>query len=302
MPAGLLTRFLGQLGALLGEQVRGWLHGLRGRLGRAWATRPAAARQGAILLCAALGLAGVASLVAQELQAARLPSPLDWRAAAALLARDARPGDAVVVAPPWLERARELAPHGLPVVAPSRLEGEPLPGVRRAWLLGAPEAPGGSAAAARVLLRQASATDARRLGGLEVLRADLGTPLLPLAVLADRAPAGAAVTARDLHGLAHRCLRLELTPQAPIELRFPAVPLGRTMQGQVELIGPEAAPVQLRLLVDGEPLGAADLAGAGWRPFRFDTTTAAPGPRDLTLEASAPAGPRTLCLEALALP
>jgi hypothetical protein len=302
MPASLLSRLLGQLGGLLGEQVRGWGSYLRERLRHTWTSRPPASRQGAILLCALLALVGPAGLLAQAQLSARLPSLVDWKAAAALLAREGRTGDAVVVAPAWLERARELAPHALPVVTPAHLEGEPFPGVRRLWLVGGRGAPGGSAAALRVLTRQASATDARQLGGLEVVRVDLGAPLLPLAVLADRAPAGAAVTARDLGGLAHRCIRLDVTPEAPAALRFRSLPMGRTLAGQAFLEGAAGPPVRLTIRVGDAAVGTADLAGTGWRTFSIDTAAADPGPQEVVLEAEAAGGARTLCLEALSLP
>jgi hypothetical protein len=305
MPARLLARALVHLRDLLLGQAAGWLGAARQALASAWAARPSPPRAGAILLALALSAASLASLLAQAALPARLPSPLDWHAAAALLARDARPGDALLLAPAWLERAREVAPQGVPVLAATRLEAERLPGVTRAWLLSAGDAPRAGWEAETALARRAARSDPQQLGALEVIRFDLSSPVLPLASLADRPPPPSRAALREAGGLPRRCLLLTPVPGATLALPFPATPLGRTLAGHAALLpGPGDATVRLAFQVDGVELGAVEVrARDGWLPFELDTSRSAFGARDLTLVATV-AGPaaRPVCLEALALP
>lgn len=71
----------------------------------------------------------------------RLPSEADHRAAAEVLAREARPGDAVLLFPWWTERARLFAPPGLPVVGYLGSDGDALRAHPRVWVLSQPELP-----------------------------------------------------------------------------------------------------------------------------------------------------------------
>jgi hypothetical protein len=304
MPARLLASALTHLGGLLTAQVRGWLRSARQASRRAWAARPSAARLGAILLALSLAGASATSLAALAGRPARLPSELDWRAAATLLQRDARPGDAVLLAPAWLERAREVVPPGLPLLARPQLADERLLGVRRAWLLTAPSAMPARRDLARDLAGRSRAWDTQHLGALEVTRYDLGVPVVPVARLADRPPPLAVVRQRDGGGSPRRCLELSPAPGAPVTLAFPATPLGRILAGHAALeTGHEGPPVRIAFSVDEEEIGALTLAGAGWRSFELDTSRHGFTAHLVTVVASAEepgAGP--ICLEALALP
>ncbi len=305
MAARLLARALTHLRDLLFSQVRGWLVAARAAPARAWAARPSSPRVGAILLSIGLIAAGLAALLAQLSLPARLPAPVDWHAAAVLLARDARPGDVVVLAPAWLERARQVAPHGVPVVAAARLDGELLPGVVRAWLLSAGDAPRAGWEAETELARRATRADAQRLGALEAIRFDLSTPVLPLASLADHPPRPAGTGMRDAGGLPRRCLLLTPVPGTALVLPFPGTRLGRSLTGHAALLpGPGDAPVRLAFQVDGAEVGAVEVrASDGWLPFQLDTRQSAVGAHELTLVVTAAgAAARPVCLEALALP
>jgi hypothetical protein len=305
MPARLLARALLHLRDLLAAQVRGWVGSARRELAGAWAARPAGPRAGAMLLSLLLVGTGAAALVLQAELPGRLPDARDWRAAAALLARDARPGDAVLVAPAWLERARELVPQGVPVLAAPRLAGERLPGVRRVWLLDASAAPLAGWEVATELARRAVQADAQQLGELEVTRFDLSAPVLPLATLAERASPEARSTLRELGGLPRRCLLLQSTPGAPLRVPFPETRLGSALSGHATLLPGEGdAPVRLAFLVDGDEVGAVEVGPRDGRlAFSFDTSRSASGGHDLTVVATpAGASARPVCLEALALP
>jgi hypothetical protein len=316
-------------------------------------TRAAAARFAATTLrllwppgprhCAALFAVGVAALgfygmFFYSTLPERLPTTLDWRSAAALLARDARPGDTVALAPWWAERAREVLPASLPVMAFPRLAGEDLVGVRRVWLLSLSRAPGHRLDVEGDLAARASAVvGPERLGGLEVTRYDLRTPMVPLAFLPDRLATatvsiGERSCARGAHGLFRcsaspfvvvarevrevdslprpcLCARPPPEPGTPLAITFPAVPLGRALRGHTGIAGEAAlagaGSIRLSVKVDGEDIGATEVPPAhpGWQAFQLDTTRQAGRVGTVTFTVTAAkVDRRDLCFDAYTLP
>ncbi len=266
----------------------------------------------------------------------RLPSPLDWRAAAVALGRDARPGDAVALEPWWAERAREVLPAWIPVMALPRLAGEDLVGVRRVWLLALPRTPGHRIDVERDLAARAAAVaQPLRLGGLQLTRYDLRSPTLPIAFLPDRlgtaavsvggrpcapddrgafrcpAPPFVVVARgmREVDSLPRPCLYAHPSPGEPLAIRFPAVPLGRTLRGHTGIVGEAAlagrAPVRLAVLIDGEEVGQAEEPPGepGWHAFELGTTRYAGRSATVTFVVSAAdVESRHLCFDAYVLP
>jgi hypothetical protein len=297
-------------------------------LRRAWRRRPGANRLAASLLALALLLLGAAGLAFQLALPRLLPSALDWEAAAALLARDARPGDAVAVAPAWAERARVVVPPSMPVLAQRRMAGAELDGVRRVWLLSLPRAPGFSWQAELDLVALASSAEPpQAVGRLEVTRYELAHPVLPLARLGPRlaeaavraggrlcTPAGAGFRCAagasvegavlEVDGLPRACLlaRADGGP-AQVSIAFPPLPLGRELRGSAGLLpgGGDAPPISIAVRVGGEQAGAAELAGAGWSSFRIETGRWAGQRLPITLELNVREG-RALCLQAGTMP
>jgi len=333
------------------EALRGWLARAGPELRRAASRAAQGARalvwpptpeRWAALLALAVGGLGLQALAFQARLSARLPAPLDWRAAAALLERDARPGDAVAIDPSWAERARVALPDRvaatpeapLPVLAFPRYAAalEDLAGLRRIWLVSLPEAPGFREAVSADLAARAESVDGpQRLGALEMTRYDLRSPVLPLAFLpgrlatarvalggepcpddgtgAIRCPGGVRLSrqVRQVGDQPRNCLLVEgpIAPTAPLEVEFPAVPLGRALRGHAGPVGAPEGPFSTRIGVGlaGEPLGAVDLApGPPWQPFQLDTTIHAGRSGDLALSLVAAEGTRPLCLEAMTLP
>jgi hypothetical protein len=293
--AGLLAHLRDDLLA----QVRGsWGRG-RGWIRRTWAARPPQPRLAAQGLVAALVLLGLASLDARGRLADRLPSALDWRALNALLERDARPGDLVAILPPWLERARQVVPARLPVLASSALDTEWLPGVRRVWLVAAsgvtrlgPLLP---------LAGRAGSSVTQQVGRLQVTRLDLAEPVIPVASLAEWT--GTTLRWREVQGVARRCM--ELLPGAGPQARPepPPLLLGSALAGHAALL-PPATVGRARLLIrlDGAPPVPVEVTSRdGWQPFLVDTTRFARTPHRVSLEWEAPPG-AGLCVEALVLP
>lgn len=229
---------------------------------------------GAFLFAAALGALGAYGLWFSFTLPGRFPSRIDWRAAAALVARDAQPGDAVALSPPWAERAREVLPERLPlrpdlplpILAFPSYAAEDLPGIRRVWLVSLPRAPGAASRIARELADRSSSVDGPQpLGGIEVTRYELREPERPLYVFPEqlasasvqvgdsacapdarggvRCPGrGAPVVAREtreIDFLPRTCIRVSPSgdPGRPLTLVFPDVPLGRTLRGHAGIAG-----------------------------------------------------------------
>ena len=269
---------------------------LRARAGEVlWPPRPAT---WAALLAAAVGGLGLHGLAFQATLPSRLPSLIDWQAAAALLARDARPGDAVALSPEWAGRAREQLPERLPgrpdvplpLLALPGYAGEDLAGVRRVWLISLPRAPGHDGRIARDLAARAGEVrPPHRLGALEVTRYALREPLVPLAFLPDRLGTASArvgdapcprdgraglrcgkepwqVVARevrDVDGQPRVCVLAHPPPGgSPLALEFPGVPIGRALRGHTATVGDAAlaggAPVRMAVRVDGEEVGVVE--------------------------------------------
>jgi hypothetical protein len=306
--------------------VRGWLS----VVAWAWRHRPPGPRLAAIAFVCGAALAGAIGVVAQARLPGRLPSPRDWEAVRALVARDARPGDAVVLSPPWAERARELLPSTAPVLARTRWTGEDLLGVKRVWLLSIPRAPGFSWDPELDLLERASReAPADAVGAFEVTLLDLAYPTLPLAFLPDRL-AGALLTlggapcaedgagghrcdaalpahvrreVRELAGAPRPCLAVALPGGAPLALGFSPVRVGRVVRGHAGALGGGTlAPLRIAVVLDGEEAGAAELSGEGFLPFQIDTTRFAGQPREVSLVLTTPAASAELCLDAVTLP
>lgn len=124
----------------------------------------------ALLELAALLVAALLALAFHLRLPSQLPSEADHRAAAAALARDARPGDVVLLFPWWTERARLFAPAGLPVVGYLGSDRADLDAHPRIWVLSQPQLPRADAAAFReaFLPGRTPLGEAQRFGTLEL--------------------------------------------------------------------------------------------------------------------------------------
>ncbi len=300
----------------------GWYE-LRRRARTVW---PPGDRAWASLFALAVSAAGLFGLWFQATLPGRLPSPTDWKAAAAVITREARPGDAVVLAPPWAERAREILPEriparpevALPILAfPSLDPEEDLRGVRRVWLLSFPGAPGGTGpVASRLAPRAASVEGPMQLGQLELTRYDLETPVLPLWSLVDRLPSAsvqtrdARVTAetREVGFLPRSCVVARWSGPGldPVVIRLASLPLGISLVGRVALAGnAPGGGASVRVKVDGVEVARADATPGrpAGQPLRFDASRLPPASHEVTVEI-VPSGPVPggVCIDLAALP
>jgi hypothetical protein len=282
----------------------------------------------AALLALAVVAAGAYGLWFQATLPGRLPSSTDWKAVAALVSRDARPGDAVALAPPWAERAREVLPEriparpeaSLPILAyPSYAESdEDLVGARRLWLVSLPGAPGGTGRIAAQLEARSDTVDGPlRVGQLTLTRYDLRSPSIPLWSLADLLPSalvrGGAVVARETREvgfLPRNCVvaRFAGPDPAPAVLRLPSAPVGVALRGHVGLAGDVSgsrASASVRVMVDGVEMGRADASASApaWRPLQIDTSRLPAVRHEVSVEI-VPSGPipRGVCVDLVALP
>jgi hypothetical protein len=293
------------------------------------------ARLGALALALGVGGLGLYGLWFEATLARRLPSPLDWRSAAALLARDARPGDAVALAPAWAERAREVLPPTLPVLAFPRLAGEDLVGVQRVWLVALPAAPGYRTDGRDGLIARAAAVEGPlALGALELTRIDLRAPTLPLAFLPDRldaaevteggqpcaarpgggfaCPDGASVAreVREVDLLPRPCISGSTggDPARPLAIAVRGVRLGKRLRGHAGVVGDAAlepdGALRVEVAVEGRRAASLDVEGGDvrWQSFEVDTTREAGRTAAVTFTLGDAGDPRPFCLDAYALP
>lgn len=306
----------------------------RFRLYGAWSRRPTRGGMVAWAFLLATAFAGAISLGTQTRIAASLPSELDWRAAAALLERDSRAGDVVVVAPPWAERARAELPARVPVFSLARYAGEPLVGVRRAWLVSLSGLPFVGDRVAREIAARASADGGpQRVGALTVTRYDLAQPRRAIAFLPDWLaqakvklgevpcePDGRAAhqcpgvrvarEVREVGGAPRPCVSAPPGSAAgPLSITFPSVPMGLELDGGVGVVGRarpgDAPPVRVAVQLDGEEVTAVELAPGApdWRRFAVRTGALAAEPHDVTIVlSSADAAGRTVCFDLWTLP
>lgn len=118
----------------------------------------------------------------------------------------------------------------------------------------------------------------------------------------------------DVASARRRCIWAHPVSGATVVLRFPATPLGpgAVIRGGVGILDgtPDGAPVQLRVLVDGEQRARQTVPGkAGtWRPFSVPSkggtthgaAASAPGPSEVAFEITADDNRwRLLCLDAV---
>ncbi|HSM92993.1 MAG TPA: hypothetical protein VLT47_08880 [Anaeromyxobacteraceae bacterium] len=309
----------------------------RWKLRGAWSRRPSPAGLAAWGFLIAAALLGAATLLLQTGLAARLPTALDWRAATALLERDYRPGDAVVVSPAWAERARAELPARVPVFALPRYADEPLVGVRRVWVLSLPGVPFARDRIARDIAARAS-TDGgtQRIGAMAVTRYDLAQPTRAIAWLPDwlasaRAKVGDRLCAhdgpraivcpgtpvpiarevREVAGAPRPCLSAQPGSAAsgPVSITFTGVPFGLELRGAAGVVGaipsPGAPPIRFAVQVDGSEVAGLELPGGApvRRTFAVRTAAMAEEPHTVTVVLSSPdpAG-RTVCFDAWTLP
>lgn len=302
-----------RLPAPLPPDPTGW-HELR-RKARAtlW---PPTDRAWAAVFAAAVAAAGLYGLVFQATLPGRLPSSTDWKAVAAILARDARPGDAVALAPPWAERAREVLPERIPsrpeavlpiLASPSYSEAdEDLSGIRRVWLISLPGAPGGVGAIPGQLAARSAPVEATvPVGRLSLTRYDLRAPEIPLWSIGDLL----ASETREVGQLPRTCAvaRFPGPDPKPALMRFPALPLGSALRGRIGLVGDVSgsrASASIRVNVDGVEMARLEATGApAWRRFEIDTSHLPPARHEVAVEL-VPSGPlpRGVCVDLVALP
>jgi hypothetical protein len=334
-PAAPPPRLRARVAAAIRAELAARVRTVRNGFAWLWSRRPRGRRGAAIGFAALLTLVGAWSVAWQAGLPSRLPGPAEWAALGTLLEGEARPGDAVVLAPAWAERARRVAPAGVPVLAVRSYADEDLWAVRRVWLVSLHDAPAFRWEIEKDLLQRANRNEAPlALGPMEVTRYDLGMPRLPFAFLPDLlsraevrlgdtrcppdlegvfrcpgpdgAPAATVARAvREVGGAPRPCL--EVDGAGPVRVTFPPVRLGRSLRGHAGAPGDPATAaalhVRVAVQIDDDEGGEAEVQGAGWRPFAIDTSGHAGRAHAVVLTIAREGGPALpACVEAVAIP
>jgi hypothetical protein len=291
-------------------------------------------RRASLLFALSLPAASVVALAAHAWNAARVPSRAEWRAAADAVRADWREGDVVAFVPGWAQEGRgDFA--GLQAIADEAWDAEHVSAHRRvhvvasfgarapAWLQaeakeeGAPRRFGGL-----VLTSWArSQADARWDFVAHAAEAEVTlTPATGPAQSCTRQGARFDCSERGRYGWrwvgehrmiaggrARRCLWAHPTTGATLRIRFPSVPLGRTLRvshGLADSVAHGGAPVSMDVAVADARVGTvAQQVARGWSQTAFDTTAQAGQRAAVTFEVRTPSdGSRHFCFAAEVLP
>jgi len=230
---------------------------------------------------------------ATRADATSVPDDDDWRAAAKLVRAEYQPGDLIVFAPEWVDPVGRLHLGDLiPIRDAARMDAAKYPRIWELSIRGAraPETAGLSAA------RSAEA------GGIAVRRYDQHAAK----VLADArellpAAAGARRVLAEVGFAPHDCIEVVPTPNQPVRIVLPSVPLGSKLVGYAGLADvftrrDVRAPGKLAVEIGGATAASVEPGvDDGWVRFEIETR---PGPADVVFVVSASAPNRHVCFAA----
>lgn len=164
---------------------------------------------------AAIVVVAIAALLFHWRLPLRLPTEEQYRSVAAVLGREARPGDAMLLYPWWTERARLFAPPFVSVVGYLGSDRDPLTSFSRIWVLAQPNLPRSDISAFQrdFLPGRSRLGDLRTFGNLELAlyRNELHRPVVFSSVSAVASARvyietpGAPRVECPYDGTAHRC-------------------------------------------------------------------------------------------------
>jgi hypothetical protein len=246
----------------------------------------------------ALVLVAVAvwEILATRSAATSVPEDPAWARAAQVVRAGYRSGDLIVFAPDWVDPVGRLHLGDLiPVDVAARMDAARF---GRIW---------------EVAIRGARSPDTAGLtpvaitlgNGLEIRRYERA-PVEVLADLRERASTvrvekggrGPTLELAEVGFAPHRCLQVVPTPDIPMQIIFPGVPLGTQLVGYVGIADvftrrDNRAAAQLEVEIGGRIVARAR-AGVddGWVRFAGTTT---PGTADITIVARSPGANRLIC-------
>ncbi|MCX5744676.1 MAG: hypothetical protein NT062_19485 [Proteobacteria bacterium] len=232
--------------------------------------------------------------------ATSVPDDVAWDAAARTVRAAFRPGDLIVFAPAWNDPVGRLHLGDLISIGDAARMDAAKYG--RIWELAirdahAPEVDG------------LVASFARDEGGIAVRRYDR-SPAVVLADLRDRVAGtrlegnrskGPVVELAEVGFAPHRCILVVPTPNEPVSITFPGVPLGRELVGYAGIADvftrrDDRVPGRLQVAIDDVVIADTHLGvDDGWVRFAAPTT---PGTGDVTIVVSADASNRQICFAA----
>ncbi len=263
------------------------------------AFEPLSTRPSPIAVVPALLLAvlSVWEMCATPRNAASVPGDRVWAKAAAVVRAGYQPGDLIVFAPEWIDPTGRLYLGDLiPVEMAARMDSARYGRIWEVSVRGAraPETAG---------LTPVASAD---VDGVEI-RSFARTPVTVVSDVVDVLSTVKSDGLRPSLEIAevgyapHRCLQITPSPNRPVRITFPQLPLGTTLVGYVGLADVFTrrdirTPGTLAVEIGGKEV-AHVTAGVddGW--VRFETPTTA-GPADVTFIASAAAPQRLICFAA----
>lgn len=231
--------------------------------------------------------------------ATSVPDDAAWAASASYVRAGYQPGDLIVFAPDWVDPVGRLHLGDLiPIDVAARMDAARFGRIWELSIRGArsPETAG---------LTPVAITEGH---GIEVRRYER-TPAVVLADVRDRVPSatvlkggrGPTLELAEVGFAPHRCIQVVPTPDIPMQITFPGVPLGTELVGYVGIADvftrrDNRAAAQLEVEIGGRVVARAR-AGVddGW--VRFAGTTI-PGTADITFVARSGGANRLICFAA----
>lgn len=245
----------------------------------------------------ALVLVAVAvwEILATRCSATSVPGDPAWAEAAQVVRAGYRPGDLIVFAPDWVDPVGRLHLGDLiPIEVAARMDAARFARIWEVTIRGAHSAD--TAGLTPVATTQ--------VGGIEIRRYERA-PASVLADLRDRVGTvrvekgrGPTLELAEVGFAPHRCLQVTPTPDIPMKITFPDVPIGTQLVGYVGIADvftrrEHRAAAQLEVEIGGRTVARAR-AGVddGWVRLAGTTT---PGTADITVIARSAGQNRLIC-------
>ncbi len=246
-----------------------------------------------------LVVVAVWEILATRHNATSVPGDDAWAKTAQYVRAGYQPGDLIVFAPDWVDPVGRLHLGDLiPLDVAARMDAARFGRIWEVSIRGArsPETAG---------LAPNTITEA---DGIEIRKYER-TPVEVLADLRDRVPTatvlkggrGPTLELAEVGFAPHRCIQVVPTPDIPMQITFPGVPVGTQLVGYVGIADvftrrDNRAAAQLEVQIAGRVIARAR-AGVddGW--VRFEGTTT-PGTADLTFVARSAGQNRLICFAA----
>ncbi|MBA3453253.1 MAG: hypothetical protein H0T42_09195 [Deltaproteobacteria bacterium] len=243
-----------------------------------------------------LVVVAVWEILATRAAATSVSDDADWARAATVVRAGYRPGDLIVFAPSWVDPVGRMHLGDLiPIDVAARMDAARFGRIWEVAIRGA-RSPD-TAGLTPLAIHEVDGVEIRRYERVPVeVVADLRDRLSTATVA--KGGRGPTLELAEVGFAPHRCIQVVPTPDIPMQITFPGVPLGTQLVGYVGIADvftrrDNRAAAQLEVEIGGRVIARAR-AGVddGWVRFAGTTT---PGAADITIVARSAGANRLIC-------